>query len=54
MTAMNIGGTVDLGNGVSVTMVHAVRLLSFINHSCTLQVSQHPQERYMEVKLPVL
>lgn len=29
MIAMNIGGTVNIGSGVSVTMVHAVLLLSF-------------------------
>lgn len=54
MIAMNIGGTIDLGSGVSVTMVHAVRLLSFVNHSCILPVFQHHQGRFMEVKQLVL
>ena len=54
MIAMNIGGTIDLGSGVSVTMVHAVRLLSFVNHSCILPVFQHHQGRVMEVKQLVL
>ena len=55
MIAMNIGGTVSLENGVSLTMVHAVSIFELcINPSSILLELVLLMELFMEVRLPVL
>lgn len=45
LTAMNIGGTVKLAEGLSVTMVHAVGVARGVECSCTRPAFRRRAER---------